>query len=412
MTSHTARLYALVGAVLVFFVAWAAIAAHPWRTQTRPRPRQDPRLAALQAREQRLRAESLAVKQIVDRRWAVYRAQLALRKQEIAAVQAANAQVPARSLGVRLPAHRRAGRPLRRRRGHALGPRRHAAAADDHEDLVMQRRTFPAMGTEVELLLDAEPSAESELALAAGRAGVRAAGGAALALPPRLRALGAQPLRQPRRRRGPRRGRPRLAVEARERTGGRFDPTVHDALVAAGYDRTFDEVARDGDAGPPRACGGRVRVDGDADRARAGLPPRPRRHREGLRRRPGLRAPRTGPGPASSTRAATSPAAGACGPSASRPRDGELTLGLEDGALATSGRDRRRWRRGGREAHHLIDPETGAPADGDLLRVTVFAGTAVEAEVLAKAIFLGAPAETPAVLVTADGRTVLAGGLG
>ncbi|MGH3024727.1 MAG: FAD:protein FMN transferase, partial [Gaiellaceae bacterium] len=33
-----------------------------------------------------------------------------------------------------------------------------------------------------------------------------------------------------------------LALAARERTGGRFDPTVHDALVAAGYDRTFDLI--------------------------------------------------------------------------------------------------------------------------------------------------------------------------
>ena len=33
------------------------------------------------------------------------------------------------------------------------------------------------------------------------------------------------------------------AVEARERTGGLFDPTVHDALVLAGYDRTFEELA-------------------------------------------------------------------------------------------------------------------------------------------------------------------------
>ena len=39
--------------------------------------------------------------------------------------------------------------------------------------------------------------------------------------------------------------------------------------------------------------------------------------------------------------------------------DGELTLELDRGALATSGRDRRRWKRDGGEAHHLIDPATG-----------------------------------------------------
>ena len=96
MTSHVARLYSLAAAVLVFFVAWAAIAAHPW--SARPAAAQDPRYAALKAREQRLRAESLAVKRIVDRRWAVYRAHLARRKHEIAAVNAANATARAASL--------------------------------------------------------------------------------------------------------------------------------------------------------------------------------------------------------------------------------------------------------------------------------------------------------------------------
>ncbi len=91
--------------------------------------------------------------------------------------------------------------------------------------------------------------------------------------------------------------------------------------------------------------------------------------------------------------------------------EGEITLGLEDGAIATSGRDRRRWRRNGNESHHLIDPVTGAPAEGEFLRVTVVAETAVAAEVLAKAVFLGASPATPSVLVTTDGRTVLTGGL-
>jgi hypothetical protein len=96
MTSHVARLYSLAAGVLVFFVAWAAVAAHPWQTHTTVA--QDPRFATLKVREQRLRAESVAVKRIVDRRWAVYRAQLALRKQEIASINAANARTRAASL--------------------------------------------------------------------------------------------------------------------------------------------------------------------------------------------------------------------------------------------------------------------------------------------------------------------------
>ena len=92
------------------------------------------------------------------------------------------------------------------------------------------------------------------------------------------------------------------------------------------------------------------------------------------------------------------------------------TLELSRGAIATSGRDQRHWRRGGEERHHLIDPATGRPAETDLLRVTVVASAAVEADVLAKTLFLGgeeeaAAADVPALLVTADGRKRLVGGL-
>jgi thiamine biosynthesis lipoprotein len=100
--------------------------------------------------------------------------------------------------------------------------------------------------------------------------------------------------------------------------------------------------------------------------------------------------------------------------------DGTLTLELSAGGVATSGRDRRRWMRGGEELHHLVDPATGQPAEGDLLRVTVVGRSAAEAEVRAKALFLAGAsaafheangAAIPAVLVTREGRTLLAGGL-
>ena len=99
---------------------------------------------------------------------------------------------------------------------------------------------------------------------------------------------------------------------------------------------------------------------------------------------------------------------------------GTLTLELTSGAMATSGSDRRRWRTPEGEAHHLIDPRRGSPAETDLLRVTVVARTAVEAEVLAKALYLAGAQQaaleadelgTPAVLTLRDGTTVLAGGL-
>ena len=54
-----------------------------------------------------------------------------------------------------------------------------------------------------------------------------------------------------------------LAVEAREASGGRFDPTVHDAVVAAGYDRSFELIDDDvpASATAPARIGGAVAVD-------------------------------------------------------------------------------------------------------------------------------------------------------
>lgn len=73
---RTLRLYAVVVAVLVFFVAWAAVAARPWATTTKS----DPRLAALAKREQQLRTDARLVKLVVDKRFATYRAALAQRQ--------------------------------------------------------------------------------------------------------------------------------------------------------------------------------------------------------------------------------------------------------------------------------------------------------------------------------------------
>jgi thiamine biosynthesis lipoprotein len=96
--------------------------------------------------------------------------------------------------------------------------------------------------------------------------------------------------------------------------------------------------------------------------------------------------------------------------------DGAVTVELTAGALATSGRDRRRWRRSGRELHHLIDPSTGAPAETNLVRATAVATDAAEAEVLAKWLFLAGEDEALAsgvtcILVSEDGNVRLGGDL-
>jgi hypothetical protein len=98
MTDHVARLYALVAGVLAFFVAWVAVAAHPWASQ----PARDPRVAALAAREQRIQRESLVVKRVVDRRWAAYRAALRGRQHAIASTRARQAQLAAATPSVRV----------------------------------------------------------------------------------------------------------------------------------------------------------------------------------------------------------------------------------------------------------------------------------------------------------------------
>ena len=291
----------------------------------------------------------------------------------------------------------------------------------------MTRRSFRAMGTEIELLVDSEgadaalDTAEAEFhRLEALLSRFRPdselarlnASGSVDAGPDLLRVV-------------------ELSLEAHKGSDGRFDPTVHDAVVAAGYDRSFELLAADHSdlpASPPGRPCPRARLDGGfgvhVTGKRIELDPDVRLDLGGI-----------GKGYAAESAAALLATAGAClvnagGDVATRggswpigvETSGEpLTLELAGGnALATSGRDRRRWQRDGRELHHLIDPRTGEPADSDLLRVTVVAYDATAAEVAAKGLFLlgsiGAVAEadaagTPAVLVTRDGRTILAGDL-
>jgi len=75
------------------------------------------------------------------------------------------------------------------------------------------------------------------------------------------------------------------------------------------------------------------------------------------------------------------------------PRDPDrdcAVLSVTDCAVATSSTAYRRWRRGDRWVHHLVDPRTGQPAATDLAAVTVAGPSAMWAEVHAKvALLLG-----------------------
>jgi thiamine biosynthesis lipoprotein len=286
----------------------------------------------------------------------------------------------------------------------------------------MIRRRFRAMGTDMKLVLDARPGGRAIHALAAAERELRLLESLLSRFDP------ASQLSQLNRQGAMRAGPDLLAVvelalAAREQTGGRFDPTVHNALVAAGYDRSFEQLpAERPDRAPETAvCGGAVRVDRNASTIELG----PDVHLDlgGIAK--GYAADRAAAILADIDHClvdAGGDIAVRGGPWSIGVETGEgtLTLELAGGAVATSGRDRRRWKRGREEQHHIVDPAHGRPAEGDLLRVSVVAASAAEAEVLAKALFLagadGAAREAdeggiPAVLVTRDGRTLLAGGL-
>lgn len=216
----------------------------------------------------------------------------------------------------------------------------------------------------------------------------------------------------------------RLALDARDDTGGRFDPTVGVAVVAAGYDRSFDELAADvGPTAPPVRHDRCVVVDDALETITLGA-------------QVALDLGGIAKGYAAEMAAAVLHDAGPClvnagGDIATRgtpasgawtvgvpTADGEVTVGLQGGAMATSGRDRRVWLSAGAARHHIIDPRTDHPAQSDVVRLTVVGQDAVEAETLATALFMvGGDAAidearslgVPLIVVTEAGHTLTTG---
>jgi thiamine biosynthesis lipoprotein len=218
-----------------------------------------------------------------------------------------------------------------------------------------------------------------------------------------------------------------LALDARADTGGRFDPSVGAAVVAAGYDRSFDELPAmvQGRAACPSAQGTPAVLD-ESDHS--------------IRLAPGVQIDLGGiaKGLAAELVAEQLSSVGPCLVSAGgdiavrgvpasgdwpvsiTTADTDWVVGMTGGGLATSGRDRRKWTTTTGAAHHVVDPRTGAPAVTDVMRISVFAPTAVDAETLATALMIvgsrAAIAEADqrgyeAIVVTEDGRTLATGGL-
>jgi thiamine biosynthesis lipoprotein ApbE len=174
----------------------------------------------------------------------------------------------------------------------------------------------------------------------------------------------------------------RVALAAARATGGLVDPTLLDALETAGYDADFAELTDD-----PRA-----RVAGHPGRVHD-----VRLTSTLLQLPAGVRLDLNGVVKSMAVDDAValigSGWVSAGGDLATtRPLDvalpGSGAVRLEAGALATSGSAVRRWRRGGRVQHHLIDPRTGLPAYSPWELVTVCGATCRDADVAAKAAFL------------------------
>ncbi len=223
-----------------------------------------------------------------------------------------------------------------------------------------------------------------------------------------------------------------VALDVARMTGGLVDPTVGRCLHDLGYTVTFRDVPRDG---PPlelrlRGAPGWRAVDHDAAAHTVRLP-------AGVwidlgasgkawaaDRAARLAAARLGIGVAVD-----------CGGDiavAGPPPDGGWTVRVgewpgspdgqdvlvHDGGLATSGITARRWRRGGRDLHHIVDPSTGEPARTPWRMVSVAAASCVEANAAATAALLLGDAAwdwldghaLPSRLVDGDGRAHAAGG--
>ncbi len=213
----------------------------------------------------------------------------------------------------------------------------------------------------------------------------------------------------------------RVAVRARATTGGKFDPTILPALVAAGYDRTFEKL----EERPARVhhgwrAAGEIEVDLDASLVRVergamvdlgGIGKGFSASRALLAMRdawPELRGALVDLGGDVAVQGRP-PEGGPWRIAVADPRSPEVAvgiLGVDDGAVATSGRTARRFGPG-RTLHHLIDPQTGAPAVAGPLSVTVVAQDAAWAEAHATALAISDPGEARAHVAAHPGVSAL-----
>jgi FAD:protein FMN transferase len=195
------------------------------------------------------------------------------------------------------------------------------------------------------------------------------------------------------------------ADELHRATGGRFDPTIRDALERAGYDRSFEQVPTAGgptsggaDLGPAPGFG---RVEIDVATSSVRVPPGVRLDLGGLGK--GLAADLVTRGLVDrGARSALVSLGGDMRARGEAPDDGwhipvehpldatrvAFVRRLTGGALVSSTRRIRSWKRSDRQYHHIIDPRTGDSARTEIVAVVAEAAEAWWAEGIAKAIMI------------------------
>jgi thiamine biosynthesis lipoprotein ApbE len=223
-----------------------------------------------------------------------------------------------------------------------------------------------------------------------------------------------------------------VALRAAELTGGDVDPTVGEAIVAAGYDRDFTLVPADGPAVNlvVRAVPGWHQVRLDHGSRTLTMPAGVRLDLGATAKawtadRSAARIATTldtgvlvglggdisvaGPAPEGGWRIRVQDVTGhpdedPCGPA--------TVVAITGGGLATSSTTARRWRRGGSVLHHILDPRTGLPPAPVWRTVSVTAATCADANTASTAAIIRGDAapgwlarlRLPARLVADSGR--------
>ena len=214
-------------------------------------------------------------------------------------------------------------------------------------------------------------------------------------------------------------------IDAYQQTDGVFDPTVLTSLVAAGYDRSWEQIDVDTIAGGtiaapgvsgiellphantvriPRGVGidvGGIAKGAVAERVATGLCSH--RGAQGACISIGGDLQVSGVGPDGDGWPITIDCVGS-----SQQKD----IYLVDGAVCTSTTLKRRWQTTQGSQHHLRNPATGRPLESGIVTLSVVGASAKQAEVLTKVGMAAGPAGAEAAVVErgATGLMVLEDG--